>query len=95
MATFDSIVEMGRMTRDLFADTHTIHQTHNSEIEFRSETEAQAIWSMEDRHIHASQDGSPPKTLHGFGFYHETWKLLDGQWRIARLELHRNILEIA
>ena len=95
MAKFDSIAEMAAMTRELFATTRTIHQTHNSEIEFASDTEAHAIWSMEDWHVHEPENGNPPKTMHGYGFYHETWKLIDGQWRLARLELRRNILDFA
>ncbi len=93
IASFDSIADMSRMTRNLFATNRTVHQTHNSEIDFTSETEAAAIWSMEDWHVFAPQDGNPGSTMHGYGFYHETWKLIDGQWRIARLELHRVLVD--
>ena len=41
------------------------------------------------------RDGNPPRTMHGYGFYHERWKLIDGQWRLAHLELHRSILDFA
>lgn len=83
------------MTRELFATARTIHQAHDSEIDLVSETEAVAIWSMEDGHVHAPQDGNPSTTLHGDGFYRETWKLVGGPWRLARLELRRNILDFA
>ncbi len=95
LARFDAFPEMARMTRDLFATIRTVHHTHNSEIEFASDTLAHAIWSMEDWHIPASKDGRQPQTMHGYGFYHETWKLIDGQWLISRLELHRVILDFA
>lgn len=47
---------------------------------------------MEDRHIYAAEEGNAPKTLHGYGFYHEEWELVDGTWKIAKLELRRSIL---
>ena len=92
MAAFNSIGELAPLSRQLFATTQTIHQTHNSEIEFQSPTHATAIWSMEDRHIYAPEGGNPSKFLHGYGFYHESWDCVEGQWLIAKLELHRNIL---
>jgi SnoaL-like domain len=92
MREFNSIAELSPMTRGLFATTRTIHQTHNSEIEFKSETHATAIWSMEDRHIYAPEGDNPSKTMHGYGFYHETWELVGGEWKLASLELRRNIV---
>ncbi|CAB3962252.1 MULTISPECIES: nuclear transport factor 2 family protein [Burkholderia] len=92
MAEFNSIAELSAMSRRLFANAQTIHQTHNSEIEFKSATEATAIWSMEDWHIYAAKDGNPSKTMHGYGFYHEKWERINNDWRLARLELRRNIL---
>ena len=78
--------------RSRFATTRTIHQTHNSEISFASAAEASAIWSMEDWHVEAPEGGQAPKTMHGYGFYHEKWRLVDGTWKLARFELRRNIL---
>jgi 3-phenylpropionate/cinnamic acid dioxygenase small subunit len=92
LAEFSSIAELSRMSRGLFATTRTIHQTHNSEIEFKSPTEASAIWSMEDWHVYAPEGDNPSKTMHGYGFYHETWELMNGEWKLARLELRRNIV---
>jgi hypothetical protein len=94
LMSFDSFEAFASLTRDLFATAQTIHQVHNSEIEFKSDTEASAIWSMEDWHIYAPVDGNPSKTLHGYGHYHETWKLIDGAWVIASIELRRTILEL-
>ena len=92
LAEFNSIAELSSMTRRLFATTQTIHQTHNSEIGFRSPTVASAIWSMEDWHIYAPEEGKPSKTMHGYGFYYETWELINDEWMLASLELHRNIV---
>jgi 3-phenylpropionate/cinnamic acid dioxygenase small subunit len=89
-----SFDEFSRLTRQLFATTRTIHQVHNSEITLKSELEAEAIWSMEDWHIYTPTEENPAKTLHGYGHYYETWRLVDGLWKIARLELRRIILEI-
>jgi hypothetical protein len=92
IADFKSIAELSALTRELFATTQTIHQTHNSEIEFKSATEASAIWSMEDWHIYSAEGGNSSKTMHGYGFYHEIWKLLAGEWMLARMELRRSII---
>jgi hypothetical protein len=89
---FGSVAEFFPGTRGLFSTAQTIHQTHNSEIEFKSDTEATAIWSMEDWHIYAPEGGNPSKTMHGYGFYYETWELVNGEWKLASLELRRNIV---
>jgi hypothetical protein len=92
MVEFNSIAELSSVTRRLFATAQTIHQTHNSEIDFKSPTEASAIFSMEDWHVYAPEGDKPSKTLHGYGFYHEAWEAADGVWKLARLVLRRNIL---
>jgi hypothetical protein len=92
LAEFKSIAELSAMTRGLFATTQTVHQTHNSEIEFQSNTQAYAIWSMEDLHIYAPEDDQPSKMMHSYGFYYETWELIDDSWVIASLELGRTVV---
>ncbi|MFD1561850.1 nuclear transport factor 2 family protein [Paraburkholderia silviterrae] len=92
IAEFNSIAELSAVSRKLFATTQTIHQTHNSEIDFKSPVEASAIWSMEDWHVYAPEGDNPSKTMHGYGFYYDTWELVSGEWKIARLELRRNIV---
>jgi hypothetical protein len=49
---------------------------------------------MEDWHIYTPTEEKPATTLHGYGHYYETWRLIDGLWKIARLELRRIIFEI-
>jgi hypothetical protein len=90
---FDSFEELKGPTVELFSVTQTIHQVHNMEVEFISETEASVIWSMEDMHINSPESNQPFKTLHGYGHYYETWKLVGNEWLIARVELRRSILE--
>ena len=88
-----SITELSPLTRKLFASTRTVHQTHNSEIEFVSSNEARAIWAMEDWHVYTPTPENPSKFLHGYGFYDETWRLIGDEWVIARIELRRTILD--
>lgn len=67
----------------------TVHHGHMSEIEIVAEDEARGVWSMEDMlRWPPSADGSPTD-MHGYGHYHETYKRVDGQWRIAALKLTR------
>lgn len=71
----------------------SIHQVHNDEIDQVSETEIQAIWSMEDMIVVDQPDADRPARMHGYGHYHETWVATPDGWRIARLTLRRTILE--
>ncbi|WP_426413357.1 nuclear transport factor 2 family protein [Bradyrhizobium ganzhouense] len=92
-AEFNSVAELASMTRrGLFATTRTIHQGYISEIEFRFETQATPIQSKEDGHIDTPDGATAPKTMHGYGFYYETWELADGEWKLASLELRRNLV---
>jgi hypothetical protein len=91
---FKDITEFSRLTRALFETASTIHQIHNSEITLVSEMEAHAIWSIEDWHVYSATAGSPAKSMNGFGHYYETWRLVDGLWKIERLELRRSILQL-
>jgi 3-phenylpropionate/cinnamic acid dioxygenase small subunit len=91
---FNDLTEFSRLTRALFATTRTIHQVHNSEITLIAEGEAHAIWSMEDWHIYSPTKETPAKSMNGYGHYHETWRLVDGLWKIARLELRRINLQL-
>ena len=83
LVEFKSIAEFSPMSRCLFASTQTVHQTHNSDIEFKSDTEARAISSMEDWHVQAPEWGKPSKTMHGYGFYQmKPGELINGVWVI-------------
>lgn len=70
----------------------SIHQMHNDEIDQISETEIAGIWSMEDVIIFRPGSEGPGR-MHGYGHYHEVWRLGPEGWRIASLELRRTILE--
>ena len=61
----------------------TVHHGHTPEIEIVSDTEARGIWAMEDIVDHYTD------VAHGYGHYHETYRKVAGEWRIARVRLTR------
>jgi uncharacterized protein (TIGR02246 family) len=71
----DAIVAYNQ--KSLGDDMVGIHQGHMPEIELTSPTTAKGVWSSE--HMHRWPDGSE---LHGYGFYHETYEKVDGDWKI-------------
>ncbi len=68
-------------------NTITSHQVHIPLIEL-DEDGANVIWPLQDRLI-----WNPPKnglaSLTGYGQYHERYKKVNGEWKIARLKLTR------
>jgi hypothetical protein len=95
--TFDSREVYVDACRDYLEGAQSSHQVHNDELAQVSETEIQAIWSMEDCVIFPEADinvDPRPARHHGYGHYHESWVLEDGAWHLARVELRRTILEI-
>jgi hypothetical protein len=76
-----------RMVKDLVDPALTIHHGHMPEIEVISETSACGVWAMED--LIWWPEGSPRKTLHGFGHYHETYEKIGRRWLIKTLRLTR------
>ena len=64
----------------------TCHHGHMPEIELADASdasEARGIWAMYD------YVESPKFVLHGYGHYEETYRKVDGEWRIHRLKLTR------
>ena len=88
---FDSTEKWIELMKAYLAGAHTIHQVHNSEIEVVSNVEVQAIWSMED-YLILAEGHDRPASVHGYGHYHETWRLMENAWRITRIDLYRTIL---
>lgn len=76
--------------RSLVGATRTVHQVHSPEIDFVAPTEATVVWAMEDW-VTFPEDlpDKPFNSMHGYGHYHETYRFIDGAWRIARLKLTR------
>jgi hypothetical protein len=94
LAEFEAADEFMAVTKAYLSGVKSIHQVHNDEIDIVSETEISAVWSMEDYLIFPNENDGRPASMHGYGHYHETWRLEEGQWRLAYLELRRTILEI-
>jgi SnoaL-like domain len=94
ITAFTSVGEFVTASDRYLEGARTIHQVHNAEMERVNDGQVNAIWSMEDYLVFPKADDSRPASMHGYGHYHETWKFKDGQWRIAKLELRRTILEI-
>jgi hypothetical protein len=67
----------------------TIHHGHMPEIIILTADSASGIWAMEDRVIW------PERSLHGWGHYHERYRLVDGRWHIAASRLTRLRVELS
>src|SRR5262245_7618011 len=61
----------------------SVHHGHMAEVEILSDTEARAIFAMED--IVEFTDA----LMHGYGHYHEKYVKVDGEWLIKELYLTR------
>jgi hypothetical protein len=93
-AAFNSTPEWVALTRKFLDGAQSIHQIHNAEITVVAADEVSAIWSMEDYIVFPADDMERPKSMHGYGHYHETWRCTGGSWILNQLELRRTILEI-
>jgi len=67
----------------------SFHEGFMSEVEILSKNSARAVWPMEDRVWFA-----PDQMMHGFGYYHETYRRVDGRWHIQTLKITRIKVEI-
>lgn len=71
------------------------HQGFTAEIEMIDAASARGIWAMQD--IIEWADRHPRegwKAITGRGHYHESYRRVDGEWRIATLSLTRLQLDI-
>jgi hypothetical protein len=71
----------------------TVHHGHMPEITLTSPTTASGLWAMED--VLRWPEGTPLKTLHGYGHYHETYTRTAQGWRIQSSRLSRLRVDIA
>jgi hypothetical protein len=70
--------------RSAIEDCITVHHGHTPEIALTSDVDAIGLWAMAD--VVEFPNGY---VLEGAGHYHETYKKIDGAWRIQRLHLTR------
>lgn len=66
----------------------SVHHGHTPIIEFTSDTTATGIWAMEDMLWWSHPDGAE-EHLHGYGHYHEEYRLVDDVWLISYRSLTR------
>jgi len=98
--TFASGSDIDRFVADV-ADRHagavTVHRGADPEITFVDGDTATGVWAMFD--LLEWQEGGGPaeypgfRGFRGFGYYHETYRRVDGKWKIAELELTRTRID--
>ena len=64
----------------------TVHHGHCHEVELLSPDQASGVIAMEDQ---IWDPVSMKLTLHGSGHYHETYRRVDGRWRIQTSRITR------
>jgi hypothetical protein len=69
------------------AEVASVHHGCMPEITIVSEHTAEGVWAMDDDL--RWPEGSPIRRLRGAGHYHETYRKVDGHWRIATMRLTR------
>lgn len=71
----------------------SVHHGHMPEIELVSDSEARAVWAMDDELWWTNREGRE-RHMHGWGHYHETYRKVDGRWLIASTRLTRLRVEM-
>jgi len=79
--------QIAAMVRTVVGPVVTVHHGHMPEIEITSPTTARGVWAMEDKL--RWPEGSPVRTMHGYGHYHETYERTEDGWRIKTITLTR------
>jgi hypothetical protein len=67
----------------------TAHHGHTMQITFRSDTEADGIWPMEDNLWAMDAPTLGFAHLHGFGLYYDSYRKTAAGWRISATTLKR------
>ena len=75
------------------ANAQTLHMFGPGELEQVTAEEVRAIWGMEDQIILKGTAGLVE--IRGGGYYHETWKMKDGDWFLKSLRLERTYQKIS
>lgn len=81
--------------RDYMEPTESVHHGFMPEISVVAGSQARALWRMEDR-IYRLVEGSQQdySLAHGFGYYHDEYRRVDGHWRISASTLTRSRQDI-
>jgi len=92
---FHSRKEMLDLTAPMLQSAVTVHQVHQPEITVVSDTQAKAVWALEDLIIFPpTAENAPYQRMHGFGIYHQTLKKTGDIWQISSFILDRLKLDI-
>jgi hypothetical protein len=81
--------ELARRISAMLDGVVSLHQGYMPELELTSPTTAKGVWAMEDRLEWPADAPDGPRSLHGWGHYHETYRKSAAGWRIASLVLTR------
>jgi hypothetical protein len=74
----------------------TAHHGHQPEIQFVSDSEATAVWPMEDNlWVDHSVSKMPFQHLRGYGHYHDRYRKTAQGWKIAQTTLRRTRVDIS
>ncbi|WP_150294113.1 nuclear transport factor 2 family protein [Sphingobium estronivorans] len=77
------------MLAPTLANVTTVHHGHMPEIRLEDADHAQGIWAMEDWVWPDASSTLPYRWLHGWGHYHERYRHVAGEWKIAAIRLSR------
>ena len=83
----DALARAIRNTLDGRVSVTSVHHAHTPEITLTSDTTATGIWAMEDELWWTN--GDVEEHLHGYGHYHEEYRMVDGRWLISYRTLTR------
>ena len=72
------------LVRQMVSTAKIVHHVHLPSIEINGEV-AEATWPMQDITIRGPEE---PRLL-GFGYHHDRWVRLEGQWKCAASRLSR------
>lgn len=67
----------------------SVHHGHTPEITLTSDTTATGVWAMEDKLWWTNAETGVEEHLHGYGHYHEEYRLVEGRWLISYRNLTR------
>ena len=81
----------------LYDRMQSVHHGFTPEIEILSPTTAKGIWAMEDLLYYPagleprskSEYLKPGESVHGYGYYYETYTKINGKWLIQSQDLKR------
>ena len=71
----------------------TAHQGHTLQVEFRSDSEADGVWPMEDYLWTKNPEEAGFACIHGHGYYFDSYRKTAEGWRISAMRLQRIHIE--